>query len=126
MRRILVLTVPALALAACGSSSPSSITVHGIVLGGPIAPACADFYHGGQVTVISGESGKTLAHATLHKNAKASKGMSPVAYVYDFTAKVPSGLKHYIFTVTGPGGSRTIAISGRKVAQEVRLTCSNG
>jgi hypothetical protein len=49
--------------------------------------------------------------------------MAPAAYVYDFTAKVPGGLTHYIFTVTGTGGSRVISVPGRKVAHQVRLTC---
>jgi hypothetical protein len=68
-------------------------------------------------------SGKTLAHATLHKNVKASKGMAPAAYVYDFTLTVPGGLKHYSLTVSGAGGTRTIVLSTRQVAHQVRLTC---
>jgi hypothetical protein len=114
----------ALALAAgCGGgSSSSTVQIHGMVLGGPIAPACADFYQGGQVVAIS-PSGKTLARATLHKNVKASKGTAPGAYVYDFTLTVPGGLKHYILTGSGAGGTKTIVLSGRQVMRPVRLTC---
>lgn len=117
----------ALALASgCGSGSgggsSSTVQIHGMVLGGPIAPACPDFYQGGKVVAIS-PSGKTLAHATLHKSVKASKSTAPGAYVYDFTLTVPGGLKHYVLTGSGAGGTKTIVLSASQVAHQVRLTC---
>jgi hypothetical protein len=64
-------------IAGCGGSSSSgTVQVHGIVLGGPNAPACADFYQGGRVAAIS-LSGKTLAHATLHRTSKLQRAWHP-------------------------------------------------
>ena len=90
-------------LAACGSSPPPDMTVHGTVVvsdnpaGGQPAPVDV----GSQVTVTD-PSGKVIGFTSLDGNAPQG---ATFTLTFGFTAKVPEGESSYGITVSGLSGT---------------------
>ena len=100
---LLAAVFSALLLAACGSSTPSDMTVHGTVVvsdnpaGGQPAPVDV----GSQVTVTD-PSGKAIGFTSLDGNAPQG---ATFTLTFGFTVKVPEGESSYGITVSGLTGT---------------------